>query len=70
MGITINSEALNNAAISLNVIGNNIANINTTGFKQSSFSEELKKPAAVVMLLQQVLAKLFLKAIYRHQQIR
>jgi len=43
MGITINSEALNNAAISLNVIGNNIANINTTGFKQSSFSEELKK---------------------------
>ncbi|MFI3222322.1 MAG: flagellar hook protein FlgE, partial [Methylococcaceae bacterium] len=35
--------ALNNAAISLNVIGNNIANINTTGFKQSSFSEELKK---------------------------
>jgi len=43
MGITINSEALNNAAISLNVIGNNIANINTSGFKESSFSEELKK---------------------------
>lgn len=43
MGITINSEALNNAATSLNVIGNNIANVNTSGYKQASFSELLKK---------------------------
>jgi len=43
MGITINSESLVNAATTLNVIGNNIANVNTSGFKQSSFSEELKK---------------------------
>ncbi|MEI6268608.1 MAG: flagellar hook protein FlgE [Methylococcaceae bacterium] len=43
MGITINSEALNNAAIGLNVIGNNIANVNTSGFKEASFSELLKK---------------------------
>ena len=43
MGITINSESLVNAATTLNVIGNNIANVNTSGFKQSSFSEQLKK---------------------------
>lgn len=42
MSISINSEALNNAAIRLNVIGNNIANVNTSGYKGASFSETLK----------------------------
>ncbi len=43
MGIFINSSTLEDASHRLDVLGNNVANVNTAGFKRSSFSEELKK---------------------------